>query len=295
MALFDPAQHHAVTRQFAAGGAFFGYMITTLYLWFTGNPDQACAHQERVIALAETLSDPYTLTLSLLYEANLGHELGDVDRVWNAVQRADRMLASSDHDFLFLAAIIRIIHGWVLAQKGQVENGIAELIEGLTSLQATGAKILGPYYSAYLAEVMLLAGKADEALPILEQGIQMSDVNLDTFYKPELQRQRAELLWHVRKDEAGAEAVLREAIAISSAQGARSLELKATLSLARLLATQGRQEEAAAALGAIYLQFDEGFDTHDLVAARTLLQELEAKRSDASDHQLGADSAQRSA
>ncbi len=274
--LFDPAQHHTVTREYAAGGAFFGYMVTTLFLWFTGYPDRACAHQEQVLALAESLSDPYTLALTLLYEANLGHELGDLDRVWAATQRADRMLAASEHDFLFIAAVIQIIQGWVLASQGQIDRGIAQLREGLDSYRATGARILVPYYSAYLTEALLLGGKPEEALPLVDQAIALSRRNLDSFYEPELLRLRSEVAIQLGGDPRQIEADLREVHALARSQGSKSLALRAATSLCRFLDQRGQQREAAALLDAAFREFSEGFETRDLREARALLDRLQA-------------------
>lgn len=273
--LFDPGQHHAVTREYAAGGAFFGHMVTTLSLWFTGFPDRACAHQERVISLAETLSDPYTLALSLLYEANLGHELGDVDRVWAAAQRADRMLTASEHDFLFLAAVIKIIQGWVLAHQGQADKGVAQLRDGLDSYRATGARILVPYYMAYLTEALLAAARPDEALPAVEQAISLSQTNLDSFYEPELQRLRGRVLQQLGADSARLEACFRDVLDAARRQGSKALELRAATSLAGVLTDCGKAEEAESLLERAYHDFSEGFATRDLREARALLDQMQ--------------------
>lgn len=276
ISLFDPAQHHAVTREYAAGGGFFGHMVMTLFLWFTGFPDGACAHQERVIALAETLADPYTLALALLYEANLGHELGDLDRVWAAVQRADLMLAASEHDFLFLAAIIKIIQGWVITHQGQCDEGISQLRQGLDSYRATGARILVPYYSAYLAEALIVADRSEEALPIVEQALALSRTNFDSFYEPELLRLHGELGRNLNAHPSTPEACFREALALAHAHGSRGLELRAVISLAGLLASRGAPEEAGTLLETAYRGFREGFTTRDLRQARTLLDRIPA-------------------
>lgn len=272
--LFDPARHHEVTREYAAGGGFFGHMVTTLLLWFTGFPDRANAHQEQVIALAETLSDPYTLAMALLYEANLAHETGDPDRAWAATERANRMLAESEHDFLFLAAVIKIVQGWELAQRGRVAEGVELLQRGLSSYRATGARILDPYYSGYLTEALLLADKHDEALPVVERAIELSRTNLDSFYEPELLRLRGEILWRLGRDRAKVESCYREVIALARSQGARSLQLRGATSLGKLLIEMGRAEEARDTLEAIYGRFTEGFDTRDLRNAQAVLQQL---------------------
>jgi class 3 adenylate cyclase/predicted ATPase len=277
VALFEPSQHRAITREYAAGGAFFGHMVTTLLWWFTGFPDRACAHQKQCIAVAEGLRDPYTLTLALLYDANLGHELGDVDRVWSAVQRASRMLSESDEDFLFLAAIIKILEGWVLAQRGEHAEGIGLLEQGLAFYQATGAQILIPYYASYHAEALLTADRPAEGLPIIERAIAMSEQNLDRFYGPELLRLRGDLLGSIGAGPERMEACYREALALARSQASLGLELRAALSLCRLLVQQGHHNEPLLLLEGICSRFTEGHLTRDAIAARTLLQELHAR------------------
>lgn len=269
--LFDPAQHRFITREYAAGGAFFGHMVTTLLLWFTGHPDAAKIHQDRVIRLAETLDDPYTLTMAVLYGANLSHEIGDVEGVRVAAERARQTLAESQDDFLFLAAIIQIIEGWANVHQGRIDDGIALVQQGLDFYHATGARILVPYYSAYLAEALLFAGRPSDGLPIVEHAIALSDRNLDSFYGPELMRLRGELLRSIGPDHGPAELSFREAFALARSQGSSSLELRIACSLSRLLTDRGRAAEAMAVLEPVYSQFTEGFETRDLQQARVLL------------------------
>jgi predicted ATPase len=161
-----------------------------------------------------------------------------------------------------------------MAQKGQFDQGIEQLQQGLASYRATGARILVPYYSAYLTEALLAAGRPEEALPMVAQAIALSQSNLDSFYEPELQRLRGEVLWRLDTDSPMVEGCFRDVLALARAQGAKSLELRAATSLGRLLAAQGRREEATLAVEGIFGWFTEGLDTRDLRNARALLDQL---------------------
>jgi predicted ATPase len=168
-----------------------------------------------------------------------------------------------------------ILQGWALSEQGQRE-GIALIREGLAAYQATGAGSFRPYHLALLAGGYRSAGQADEALSAVAEALAWADKNDERFYEAELHRFKGELL--LKQDQsntAEAQRCFQWAIAIARKQSAKSFELRATTSLARLLRKQGRRDEARTMLADIYNWFTEGFDTADLKDAKALLDQLE--------------------
>jgi predicted ATPase len=169
----------------------------------------------------------------------------------------------------------RVARGWTLAHLGQAEQGVAQIREGLAMASATGAEIWRTYNLAQLAESCEKAGRIDEGLEVIAEALDVVHENGERWWEAEILRLRGELL--LQRNPAGlaeAETSFERSIEIARKQGAKSLELRATISLARLLASQGRPEEAHAMLAEIYNWFTEGFDTADLKDAEALLDEL---------------------
>jgi predicted ATPase len=159
-------------------------------------------------------------------------------------------------------------------KQGQEEEGLPRLRAGLDAGRATGSKVRGPQWLALLAEACLAAGRVEEGLSAVREALAEVEETEARYYEPELNRLEGELL--LASNEAGdsrAEASFRKALAVARAQTAKSWELRAATSLARLLPRQGRREEARALLAPVYAWFTEGFDTADLKEAKALLDE----------------------
>jgi len=197
--------------------------------------------------------------------------------------------------------------GWVLAEQGQGTAGIAQICQGVTALQATRQENEWPYYLALLAEAYGNVGRAEEGLSIVAEALAVADETGARFYEAELYRLKGQLTlqqlsvaseqWseHSRvgmahpagtvaeaktvggahpTGEQEAEICFLRAIDIAHTQQAKSLELRAATSLARLWQRQGKTEEAHRMLGEIYSWFTEGFDTKDVQEAQALLEAL---------------------
>src|SRR5262249_18246205 len=172
-----------------------------------------------------------------------------------------------------------VLQGWALAEQGQVEEGISQIRQGLVTHQAVGAGMFHSYFLALLAEAYGKAEQAEDGLAALAEALTVVDKSGERFYEAELYRIKGTLTLesqvksHKSKVEE-AEAYFLEAIDIARKQQAKSLELRAVMSLSRLWQQQGKKEEARRMLAEIYGWFTEGFDTKDLQDAKALLQEL---------------------
>ncbi len=186
------------------------------------------------------------------------------------------------------------LRGWALAEQGQGEEGIVQIRQGLSAWQATGAELARPYILALLAEAYGKGGQAEEGLSVLAEALAVVDKTGERCHEAELYRIKGELtrqkfqvsgskfqvppspqpLIPSPQAEAEAEACFHTAIEIARRQQAKSLELRAVMSLSRLWQQQGKKEEARQMLSEIYSWFTEGFDTADLQEAKALLEEL---------------------
>ena len=162
-----------------------------------------------------------------------------------------------------------------MAAQGRNEEGLAQIQKGLAASGATGAELLRPYHLCLLAEVCGKTGLLDDGLSALTKALAAANEHENRHCEAEIHRLKGELL--LKQDDsnaAEAQSCFQRAIEIARKQSAKSWELRASTSLARLLANQGRRDEARAMLAEIYNWFTEGFDTADLKDAKALLDEL---------------------
>ena len=162
-----------------------------------------------------------------------------------------------------------------MAQQGRNEEGIAQIQEGFAAYRATGTELLRPYLLCLLAEACMETGRLDDGLSALTEAVAAAEEHEIRHHWAEMHRLKGELLLRQNDSNAAeAQSCFQRAIEIAGKQSAKSWELRATTSLARLLAKQRRRDEARAMLAEIYAWFTEGFDTADLREAKALLDEL---------------------
>ena len=178
-----------------------------------------------------------------------------------------------------------ILRGWAVAGQGQGAAGISQLRKGLATYQATGAEIWRPYFLALLAEVQGKVGQTEAGLRGVNEALALVARTEERFYEAELHRLKGELLLNderrMMNDERQAqqareaEVCFLKAIEVAQRQSAKSWELRAATSLARLWQQQGKAIEARNLLAPVYEWFTEGFDTADLKDAKALIEELD--------------------
>jgi predicted ATPase len=182
---------------------------------------------------------------------------------------------SIDHGFTFWLAVATSRYNWAVAEEGGSGWALAQMRESLSALRATGTQLDRPYWSCLLAETFANTNHLDEGLVALKEALAAADGSEDRHYQAEVYRVEGELL--LRQNELNfteVQCCFERAIEIAREQSAKSWELRATTSLARLLDNRGRREEARAMLADIYNWFTEGFDTADLKDAKVLLDQL---------------------
>jgi predicted ATPase len=187
----------------------------------------------------------------------------------------DCVALTSEHGLFHWAAYGRILQGWADAQKGEATKGIARIRDGLAAFEATVARVTTPLFLTLLAETLAFAGKLEEALTALDDGLAKAAGSGVRGWDAEIHRLRGELNGRLPyPDPAKAEDSFRTALAIAREQGTRGYELRAATSLARLWREQGRRGEARDLLAPVYASFTEGFGTSDLKDAKALLDEM---------------------
>ncbi|MGE4096605.1 MAG: hypothetical protein AB7G75_37910, partial [Candidatus Binatia bacterium] len=280
MALYQP-QHHALTPLYAGlNPKVLSLDYTALTLWVLGYPEQALTRVYEALHLAQELSHPYSLACALTWTAVLHSERGDGHLI---EEHADALVAlSSEHGFPSFLRVGTAFRGVaLLSAQEQWAEGIAQIQQGL---EAWEGKTWMTLYLAWLARGYGGAGQIDEGLATITEALRLVEKTDERFYEVEVWRVKGELLLvqeglrpqaeGLREKTEEAEKCFQKAIEVAQQQQAKSLELRAVMSLARLWQQQGKTAEARQMLAEVYNWFTEGFDTKDLQEAKALLEEL---------------------
>jgi predicted ATPase len=272
--LYDPHQHHALTFRYGnvdPGAVCLVYAGWTL--WMLGYLDQALERSNQGLTLAQNLEHPYTLARGLYWTTLLHQER----REWQVVsERAETAITvATAQQIALVLAVGPIMRGWALAMQGQGAEGLMQLRQGLDAYRATGTAFERPHFLSMLAEVHRSLGQPEAGLTALSKALTLVEKTGERYYEAELHRLQGELLLLQAAPEVShAETCFQQALAIARRQQAKSLELRAAMSLSRLWQQQGKRDAAHDLLAPIYGWFTEGFDTVDLQEAKALLDEL---------------------
>jgi len=230
-------------------------------------PEKALASIATALALAERLAHPFTLSLALIRSSLVHLNRREPER---ALRQLAAVSALAADQRLSLVVEPGMLRGAALLEQGAVDEAIASISEGVTEWSRPGRTLFLPCSLAFLAEGLTRRGDRAAALAALRQGLETSDVTGEHMWDAELHRLTGTVLLAENKLDEG-QSSLQQAIRIAQAQQAKSLELRAAVSLARLLGERG---EARELLAPVYGWFTEGFDTADLKDAKALLDEL---------------------
>ena len=275
LTLYDLQQHRALIFRHGEDLGVGCLSHATFILWVLGYPDQAQQRINDTLALAHELSHPFSLARASGFAATL-HQLR---REGPAAQvQAEEVIAlATAQGFPHWLGHGTIFRGWALTAQGYSQEGIVQLREGITAYHATGAEVARPYFLGLLAEAYGQGGQGKEGLTVLATALAIVNTTGERFNAAELHRLQGELLLQQAggsAQAAEAEACFHQALAIARHQQAKSWELRAALSLARLWQRQGKCTAAYELLAPVYGWFTEGFDTADLQEAKALLAEL---------------------
>jgi predicted ATPase len=278
ISLYDPQTHHAHAFVYGLDPGVFCVGKTAWLLALLGHLDQASKKMGETLALANQQSHAFSSAVALMQAIPVLDLRGE----WLALQQhAEAALAlCREQGFGSILAQATMYRGYALAQQGQTEEGISLMREGLDAQLATGARLFRPWYLCRLAEACGIAERFEEGFAAVSEATAIAERTAERHDEARLRRLKGDLILRGSGDEAEpgvqmeAEECFRKSIEIARQQEARSLELKAVMSLSQLWAKQGKKAEARKALAEIYGWFSEGFDTADLQDAKALLAQL---------------------
>jgi predicted ATPase len=274
---------HALTRG-RSRAALYGLdprvpcrSVIAYALWLLGYPDRALRSSRAALALAQDLSHPYSSAIALHFAAATAQCRGEGSGTQEHAEALIRLC--TEQGFTLFLAWGMILRGWALALRGDRAQGIAYIQRGLAASRATGGGLRQPYWLALLAEAYGKAGQGEDGLRVLAEALAVVDRTGERVYEAELYRLKGQLTLQsqvqgLQSKVQEAKECFHKAIEIARQQQAKSLELRAATSLARLWQQQGKKKEAHEMLSEIYNWFTEGFDTKDLQEAKALLDEL---------------------
>jgi class 3 adenylate cyclase/predicted ATPase len=290
IALYDSQRDRSLALSYGQEPGVLSRGFAAHVLWYLGYPDRALKTMGEALSQGREVAHPLSLAFALDHTAWL-HQYRRQPA--ETRERAEEdMRFSGEQGFPFFLAQGTILRGWALAEQGQNAEGIAQICQGLAAHEATGALLGRPYWTSLLALAYGKGGQAEEALRVLDEALAMT--HDQHVWKAELHRLRGELLLvrlgggddakvaptdvpavtRVGRSIDQAESCFRRAIDIAREQRAKSLELRAGTSLARVWERQGKRVEAQDLLSPIYNWFTEGFDAPDLKDAKALLEQL---------------------
>jgi predicted ATPase len=282
LTLYNPQQHRALAALYGKDLGVCCRYWSAMALWFLGYPDQALERINGALTLARDLAHPYSMAVALNRAAFLGQFCRERDATRQWAEAA--MVIAAEHGFPRHAVLGSLLSGWALAVQGQGEEGIARIRQGLVAYRKLGMAMEDPYFLALLAEAQASAGQIGGGLAALAEALVLLRSRQSFFCEAELYRLRGELLLAqgdtrhrtqgTGQKVAAAEESFGQALAIARRQQAKSLELRAAMSLSRLWQQQGRCVEARQLLAGVYNWFTEGFGTAALQEARALLDAL---------------------
>jgi hypothetical protein len=268
---------HHVTRAtspivFGAAPAIVATSHHAIARWFLGDAERADEIAQAAIKRARDSGNAFSLAAVLIQAAIVALLNRDVGP--GSALAAEAEALSAEHGFAFWAAMARVLVGWALVQDGRPADGAAVVQAGLARMLATGARYFSAFAYAFLAEAHLRTGAIGAGLAAVDAGLAVTRTTLDRAYEPELWRLKGEL--SLRDHPHDAERCLVRALELSRAAEAKSIELRAAISVARAWSSRGRVADARALLGDTCRWFEARSRTADLVDARALLAALTA-------------------
>lgn len=270
---YDPDLHLAGIASYANNpGVVCGY-VEPLATWVLGYPTQASDAMERALVHARQLDHPQSLSVTLLFAAQLAQLRRDPAAATTLAGQA--MAISSEHGLHALTLWCLLPRGWAAAQQGDAAAGISDICDAMARRRAFGMGAVWPWYLALVGEAYGMAGQYDEAFRALDEALEWVQRNDERLYAAEAHRIRGELLLLTPDPDATkAELCFERALAVARDQHARSWELRAATSMARLWHARGRCNDARGLLQPVFDWFTEGFDTADLKDAEALLDRI---------------------
>jgi class 3 adenylate cyclase/predicted ATPase len=273
IALYDPAKHRQLATRFGQDVRVALLFYRSLALWPLGYPEGALAEADRAISDAREINQAASLMAALTLTSLSQIHCGSYARA-NA-QLDEVITLANETGALFWKVGGMLVQGCLFAIAGKASDAVRVITSGLSAWRATGTTVWVPTYLSYLTRAYAELGQFDEASRCISEAIVAVQTTNESWYEAEVHRIAGEIaLMSPKRDAAKAEACLERALAVARQQQAKSWELRAATSMARLWRDKGKPHQARELLAPVYGWFTEGFDTLDLKQAKALLAEL---------------------
>ena len=276
LAIYDPAEHRPLTTGSGRDIRVALLASRSGCAWLLGYPAAARSDAERAIKNAREIGHDATL-LEALWGAGYRHILCGDYAAANAA--LDELIGLADERRApYWKALGTAVRGWRFALTGKASDAVRAItsgMSGIASLRSTGATFYEPQHLQYLAMAYAELGQLDDAWRCIDDAIDKKEKSKEKWGEAEVYRIAGEIaLKSPEPDAAKAEAYFERALSVARQQQAKSWELRASMSLARLWRDQGKVQQARELLAPVYGWFTEGFETRDLKEAKVLLDEL---------------------
>lgn len=277
---YDAQHHRSLVYTYGHDPAAVGLTHMSWALWLLGYPDRALRKCQEGEALAQRLNHPYTSLTVAAFATWVYQFTRNPQKVEELASQS--ISISTEHGFVFYRAYGLIMRGWALVERGCVSEGLAQIRDGLDEYRINGGASIKPSFIALLAESYGKLGRFEQALNALAEAQDLADESEERWWQAELHRMKGELM--LKQSESNlssdyrqleAEQSFQKALGVARAQEAKSLELRAAMSLCRLWIGQSKNREAQRLLEATLDSFKEGFQTPDLRDAKLLLKTLQ--------------------
>jgi predicted ATPase len=276
--LYDRDEHHS--HAFLYGGHDPGVCCRSFgshARWLLGYPAQADTLAHYALAAAEARGHPLSMAQARCACAVHAQLRREPEKARDMAERTAAVAHGHGFTRVFYAGIGRAVSHWATTMLGESDEGIARMRVEIESLRSIGIQMFRPYYLALLGECCRQGGAVDEGVSVLEEAQTVADRTSEHWWDAELHRLKGELLLlQSRQNKSEVKTCFDRALGVARSQNAKSLELRAAMSMARLWRDQGKRDEARDLLAPVYGWFTEGFDTRDLKEAKALLDELAA-------------------
>ena len=271
LALLDPEQSRALAVTYGHDPGVCCRGGAAVVLWLLGYPDQALRQLHAAHALAQEVAHPPSLAFARMLTAIAYQLRREADA---AHGQAEALIAlATEQGFTLFLAIGGIVRGATQTALGQRGEQIGQIRQHLAAVRETGSAVWEPYFLGLLADLYAQDGQVEAGLATLDEAL-AAQATGQRLVEAELYRLRGSLVLQMGRPQAEVETWLRRALDVARRQEAKSLELRAAMSLSRLRQQQGKRKEAHDLLAEVYAWFTEGFDTADLQEAKALLEEL---------------------
>jgi predicted ATPase/class 3 adenylate cyclase len=273
LALYNPAEHRALATRFGTDARAHNLCYRSLASWFLGHPEAALADAEHAVDDAREIGQAGTLMNTLALTSITYILCGN--RAASRAQTDELITLADEKGAAYWRAFGMWLQGWLCALTGKAAEAVQMLNAGMSAWRSTGATLYGPTQWSSLAAAHASLGQFDDAQRSISAAITAMETSKETWFGAEVNRMAGVIaLMSVEPDAAKAQEYFERALAVAGQQQAKSWELRAAMSMARLWRDQDKRDEARELLAPVYGWFTEGFDTLDLKEAKALLDEL---------------------